>query len=58
MLRFDAEGLGEVGGTVWTANQLAGLDLQPNLLDLDGDGRRRLVVALYCGASDPQAGQG
>jgi len=31
-------------------------DSIPHLLDLAGDGRRRLVVALYCGGADADSG--
>jgi hypothetical protein len=31
-------------------------DTLPHLVDLDGDGRRRLIVALYCGGADADSG--
>jgi hypothetical protein len=56
MLRLDAGGKGAAGGTTWDAGQPLTPDTLPHLVDLDGDGRRRLMVALYCGGADAETG--
>jgi hypothetical protein len=55
-LSLSADGLGTAGGTEWNAGQPMAPDSLPHLVDLDGDGRRRLVVALYCGGADAETG--
>jgi hypothetical protein len=56
VLSLSAEGLGTAGGTQWHAGQPMAPDSLPHLVDLDGDGRRRLIVALYCGGADAETG--
>jgi hypothetical protein len=55
-LSLSADGLGTAGGTEWNATQPMAPDSLPHLVDLDGDGRRRLIVALYCGGANAETG--
>jgi hypothetical protein len=56
VLRLDASGSGTAGGTSWDAGQPMAPDTLPHLVDLDGDGRRRLMIALYCGGGNAETG--
>lgn len=49
VLRFDSDGRATGGGAAWDVQQPAAPDHLPHLVDLDGDGRRRLLVAITCG---------
>ncbi|HEU4424172.1 MAG TPA: hypothetical protein VFR67_16700 [Pilimelia sp.] len=55
-MRFDADWRAIVDGVTWSARQPLGPDELPHLLDLDGDGRRRLLVSLSCGEIGDKAG--
>jgi hypothetical protein len=56
ILSLSADGTGTAGGTEWNATQPLAPDSLAHLVDLDGDGRRRLVVALYCGGAHADTG--
>jgi hypothetical protein len=53
-VRFDANG----SAAGWDAMQPAGPDHLRHLVDLDGDGRRRLLVAITCGRDGTHPGRG
>lgn len=53
VLRLDALGRGAAAGTTWDATQPLAPDSLPHLVDLAGDGHRRLLIALSCGPAGP-----
>lgn len=60
VLRFGRDGRAEDAGTTFHLDQPAVPDHLPHLVDLDGDGRRHLLVAITCDRpeddSDPDTG--
>jgi hypothetical protein len=57
-MRFDAQSRAIVDGVTWSAQQRLGPDTLQHLVDLDGDGRRRLLLELSCGEGAGGGGQG
>jgi len=55
-VRFDANSMATVDGVRLSAQQPGAPDSMPHLLDLDGDGHRRLLVALSCGGEGDKLG--
>lgn len=56
-LRLDADGRATAAGTTWDVIQPQAPDYLQHLVDLDGDGRRRLLVTIACGRTGPGTGR-
>lgn len=57
VLRFGDDGQATGAGTTWDVQQPTAPDYLQHLVDLDGDGRRRLLVAITCGRADTPPGR-
>ncbi|MET7422621.1 hypothetical protein [Dactylosporangium sp. NPDC005555] len=57
-VRFDAEQRATAAGTTWDLFQPTAPDSEQHLVDLDGDGTRRLLVSITCGRTDKDPGHG